>query len=604
VKHLVVSLAVLMMAGCSRAPEPEWTEPEPAVAPAVGVQPGVVPIDAEPPLRPREHAPSVSELSLRDKAAQLIMPWIGGEYWASDADATHQTLQLVSEERVGGFVTGSGASPYDLAAKFNALQRASRLPLLVAADLESGPAQRFRGGTIFPGNMALGATGREDDAYAVGRVIAREARAVGIHMDFAPVVDVNNNPANPIINIRSFGEDPVHVGRMGAAFIRGLRDNGVLATAKHFPGHGDTGADSHIMLPVIRTDRARLDSIELVPFRIAVHAGVDAVMTAHIALPLVTGDSALPATLSAIVVDTILRGEMGFRGLVVTDALNMGAVVNRYGAAQAAVLALKAGADILLMPTDVRAAVDAIVNAVASGDIPLERLEQSVQRVLDAKERLGLFRRRLVDLNQVARHVGTREDRQTAEAIARRSLVLVRDDSGLVPLPEARRVLVVAINDEGSTALGTAFTQQLRPGVQSLQLLRIFPASGPLSYDSVRIAAARADVVVVIASARPVSWQPNAVAIPDSAAALVQQLAVQGLPVVVVSAGSPYLIGQMPAAPSYLVTWSGSELAERAAADALLGRTDITGRLPVSLPPWFVFGSGLTRIGRTSNGSR
>jgi beta-glucosidase-like glycosyl hydrolase len=602
VKHLVVSLAVLMMAGCSRAPAPEWTEPEPAEsAPQVGVQPGVVPIDAEPPLRPREHAPSVSELSLRDKAAQLIMPWIGGEYWSSDADATQQTLRLVSEERVGGFVTGISASPYDLAAKFNTLQRASRLPLLIAADLESGPGQRFRGGTVFPGNMALGATRREDDAYAVGRVIAREARAVGIHMDFAPVVDVNNNPANPIINIRSFGEDPVHVGRMGAAFIRGLRDNGVLATAKHFPGHGDTGSDSHIMLPVIRTDRTRLDSIELVPFRIAVNAGVDAVMTAHIALPLVTGDSALPATLSPVMLDTILRGDMGFRGLVVTDALNMGAVVNRYGAAQAAVMALRAGADILLMPTDVRAAVDAIVNAVASGAIPLERLEQSVQRVLDAKERLGLFRRRLVDLNQLARHVGARADRETAEAIARRSLVLVRDDSGLVPLPESRRrVLVIAINDEGSTGLGTVFSQQLRTGVQSLQLMRIFPASGPPSYDSVRTAAARAGVVVVIASARPVSWQPSAVAIPDSAAALIQQLAVQGLPVVVVSAGSPYLIGQMPAVPGYLVSWSGSELAERAAADALLGRTDITGRLPVSLPPWFVLGAGLTRVGRAA----
>jgi beta-N-acetylhexosaminidase len=409
-------------------------------------------------------------------------------------------------------------------------------------------------------------------------------------------VDVNNNPANPIINTRSFGEDPVGVGRMGAAFIRGLRDNGVLATAKHFPGHGDAGTDSHVALPVLTAARPRLDSIELVPFRIAVDAGVDAVMTAHVALPLATGDAALPATLSPLVLDTILRGELGFRGLVITDALNMGAMVSRYGPAQAALLAFQAGADILLMPTDPRAAIDAIVNAVAAGQIPLQRLDASVQRVLDAKERAGLFRRRLVDLNLLARHVGARDDQLTADAIARRSLVLVRDDSALVPLSgDRRRVLVLAINDEGSLTTGTAFAAQLRGGVQSLQLLRLFPASGPASYDSVRAAAARAGVIVVIAAARPVSNQPSAVVLSDSVAALVQQLSLQGYPVLLVSAGSPYIIAQLPAVPGYLVAWSGTDAAERAAADALLGRSDITGRLPVALPPWFPLGAGLVR---------
>jgi beta-N-acetylhexosaminidase len=561
----------------------------------------VVPIPAARGLRERPpsstHAPDPDELSLREQVAQLIMPWIGGEYWASDADAAAQALRLVTEERVGGFVTGVSASPYDLAAKFNALQRASRLPLLIAADLESGPSQRFRGGTALPGNMALGATGREDDAYAVGRIIAREARAVGIHLNFAPVVDVNNNPLNPIINIRSFGEDPLRVGRLGAAFIRGLRDNGVLATAKHFPGHGDTGTDSHVDLPVIRGGRARLDSLELVPFRTAIAAHVDAVMTAHIALPGLTGDSALPATLSPLLLHTVLREDLGFRGLVVTDALNMGAIVSRYGAAQAALLAFRAGADILLMPTDVRGAIDAIVNAVASGEIPRARLRESVERVLRAKERLGLFRRRVVDLALIPRHVGGREEREAAAAIARRSLVLVRDDSALVPLTGRRRqVLVVAVNDEGSIAAGTLFAAQLRPQVASLELLRLYPASGPASYDSVRAAAARAGAVIVVANARPVSSRPDAVVIPDSIAALVQRLAASGTPLLVVSTGSPYLINQMPAAPGYLVAWSGSEVAERAAADAVAGRSGIEGRLPVSLPPWFTLGSGLTRV--------
>jgi beta-N-acetylhexosaminidase len=595
--HVLRCFAVLVALSCSRAPAPEL-EPEPEAMTPVAVEPGVVGIPVYRPLRDPSHAPRPYELTLREQVAQLIMPQIGGEYWPTDADAAAAALRLVTDERVGGFVTGIGASPYDLAAKFNMLQRASRLPLLIAADLESGPSMRFRGGTVLPGNMALGATGREDDAYAVGRIIAREARAVGIHINFAPVVDVNNNPANPIINTRSFGEDAVQVGRMGAAFIRGLRDNGVLATAKHFPGHGDTGTDSHLALPVIVAGRLRLDSVELVPFRMAVSAGVDAVMTAHIALPGVTGDSALPATLAPLMLDTILRGELGFRGLVVTDALNMGAVVNRYGAARAAVLALKAGADILLMPTDVPAAINAIVDAVTSREIPLERLQASVERVLLAKERMGLFRRRFTDLNALARHVGTREDRLAADAIAHRAIVLARDDSSLVPLlGRRRRALVVAINDEGSMVTGTAFTAQLRAGGASVQLMRLYPASGPASYDSVRAAARQAGAVIVIASPRPVSNQPNAVVIPDSAAALVQELALQRLPLIVVSAGSPYLIGQVPAAPTYLVAWSGSEVAERAAADAVLGRSDISGRLPVALPPWFPLGAGLARAG-------
>jgi beta-N-acetylhexosaminidase len=550
------------------------------------------------PPAPAESVPALASLSVREKAAQLVMPWIGGEYWSSDDSAMAVALRLISEQGVGGFVVGLGGSAYDLAAKFNALQRASRLPLLIAADLESGPSARIRGGTAFPGNMALGASGREQDAYDVGRIIAVEGRAVGIAMDFAPVVDVNNNPANPIINVRSFGENPAQVGWLASAYVRGLREHGMMATAKHFPGHGDTGTDSHIATPVITGTLPRLDSIELAPFRTAVRADVDAVMTGHIATPGLTGGSDLPATLSAAVLDTLLRGNLGFRGLVVTDALNMGAIVTRFGAAQAAVLALKAGADILLMPADAASAIAAVVQAVQTGEVSEARLDSSVARILAAKARAGLFRRRTVDLDSIALLVGTRRHFALADSIVQRSIVLVKDSLALVPLPPAmRRVLVVAYGIETEGSVGVTLAATLRDeGGRRVRVLRLWPASGPASYDSVRAAAAQADLVAVAVSARPAAWRPSAVNMPDSLAALVQELARTGTaPVVAIAFGSPYLFAQVPDVTGYLVAWSDVDASERAAAEALLGRIGITGRMPVSLPPWFPMGTGLQR---------
>jgi len=550
-----------------------------------------------------DDVPSARSLSVRDKAAQLVMPWISGEYWAADDSAMMATMELIVDEHIGGLVVGLGGSAYDLAAKFNAFQRASNLPLFIAADLESGPSMRVRYATAFPGNMGLGATGREEDAYDVGTVVALEGRAMGINMVFAPVVDVNNNPANPIINIRSFGEDPGRVGGLGGAFVRGLREHGMLVTAKHFPGHGDTGTDSHLALPVIVAGRPRLDSVELVPFRMAVEAGVDAVMSAHIAMPSVTGSADLPATLSSAVMDTLLRRDLGFAGLVVTDALNMGAIVSKYGAAQAVVMAFEAGADILLMPTDAHQAIEAIVVAVERGEITEARLDSSVTRLFEAKRRLGLFRRRLVDVNQLSRVVGIQAHEQLAQDIAQRSLVLVKDSLAMVPLDadQRRRVVVVSYADEGNTGIGAVFAQALRSGgVGRVQSLRLSPASGPLSYDSVRTAVTGAGAVFVLVSARPAAWRPDAVNMAPALAALVQELSRGGAPLVTVALGSPYLLGQVPDTPGYIAAWSDADVSERALARAVLGAAGMTGRLPVSLPPNAPLGGGLTRAGRAA----
>jgi beta-N-acetylhexosaminidase len=587
-------LLVVLCACAHRAPP---TVPD---AEAVADVPIEVPNLAEPPLREDlDLAPPLAALSLRDKVAQLVMPWIPGDYWAADADAMAVALRLAREEGVGGFVVGLGGSAYDLAAKFNALQRSSRLPLFIAADLENGPSQRIRGGTAFPGNMALGATGREQDAYDVGSIVALEGRAVGVNFVFAPVVDVNNNPANPIINVRSFGEEPAQVGAFGTAFIRGLREHGMLATAKHFPGHGDTGTDSHIAMAVVTASRARLDSVELVPFRAAVRAGVDAVMSAHIALPQVTGGD-IPATLSGAVLDTLLRQGVGFHGLVVTDALNMGAIVARFGAAQAAVRALEAGADILLMPTDAHAAIEAIVAAVEHGAISAARVDSSVARIFAAKVRAGLFRRRTVDLGLISRVVGIKANDALAQSIAQRALVLVKDSLGLVPLPAERRhrVLVVAYGEETNGSIGAVFAAALRAGgVERVTSVRLWPASGPASYDSVRAAAREASLVCVLVSARPAAWKPDAVNMPAALAALVEELS-RGGALITVSLGSPYLLGQVPATPAFLVAWSDADVSERAAAQAIVGIAGITGRLPVALPPLAPRGAGLTRAGR------
>src|SRR5216684_5024653 len=322
----------------------------------------------------------LAKLTPRQKVAQLVVPWLGGNYTALDDSAFQIATRWIDSLEIGGIIISVG-SPYDIAAKLNTLQRRSKLPLLVSADLEWGAAMRVVGATAFPMIMAAGATGDERDAYTIGRVAALEGRAVGIHVNFAPDADVNNNPLNPIINIRSFGEDPHAVARLVRAYVHGLQEHGMLATLKHFPGHGDTDADSHLGLPTIRVDYARLDSVELVPFRAGIEAGAQVVMSAHIAFPAFTGET--PATLSAAMLTGVLRDSLKFKGLVVTDALQMGAIVAKYGAGEAGVRAFEAGSDLLLMPADPDSAIGSMLVALQTGRLTPARLDAPVRRVLE-----------------------------------------------------------------------------------------------------------------------------------------------------------------------------------------------------------------------------
>jgi beta-N-acetylhexosaminidase len=533
----------------------------------------------------------LATLSTRQKVAQLVVPWLLGNYSALDDSAFQVATRWVDSLEVGGIIISVG-SPFDIAAKLNTLQRRSRLPLLISADLEWGAGMRVVGATSFPMIMAAGATGDPRDAYTIGRVAALEGRAVGIHVNFAPDADVNNNPLNPIINIRSFGEDPRAVGRLVRAYVRGLQDNGMLATLKHFPGHGDTDLDSHIGLPTIRADYARLDTLELIPFREGIDAGAEVVMSAHIVFPALTGNDE-PGTLSSAVMTGLLRDSLKFGGIVVTDALIMGAIVAKYGAGEATVRAFTAGSDLLLMPADPDSAIAAMTAAVASGRIAPERLDASVRRVLQAKQRLGLFAQRTVPLDSIMRIVGSKAFQERADDLAVRSLTLVRDTAGTLRRLRATRgrIALIAYADEANSTVGQRMLELLRQGGDTVSYFRLWPMSGPASYDSARAAIARAPTVVFATNVRPISWRGN-IALPDSMARLIT-VTDSLKPTVLVSLGSPYLLHQTPSVKSYLIAWSGVRSAERAAGRALLGWSPIGGTLPIRIPPGYAIGHGI-----------
>jgi beta-N-acetylhexosaminidase len=576
-KYLV--FAVILLFACGK-PAPV-TGPQPVQFPLQGT-PVSVDVDA-----------LIGSLSVRDKIAQLVMPWVPCSYAAFDDDAFERMQSWVDSLHVGGLIVSVG-SPFDVAAKLNRLQQRSQLPLLVGSDLEAGTAIRLNGGTPFPPNRGIGETGSDSDAYEIGRVTALEGRAVGIHLAFAPVADVNNNPANPIINVRSFGEEPATVGRLVAAEIRGIQDHGMLAVAKHFPGHGDTGTDSHISLPVLTSNWARLDSVELVPFRSAISAGVAGIMSAHIALPGIDVGQLRPGSVAPNILTGILRDSLRFTGLVVTDALNMGGIANEYGT-QAAVKAFEAGSDLLLQPADPKTAIDAMAAAVARGEITPERLDRSVRRVLELKRRLGLFTQRIAPLDSVPLVVGRADFRDEARDMASRSLVLVKDVNGTVySLKTAHQPLtLVTYGDEDSRSLGMTLASELRGLGFGVTMFKLWPASGPASYDSAAAALERNPVNLFAVSDKPVASR-GSIGLPDSMMSLISATARQRS-TILISLGNPYLISQLSEVGSYLIGWRSNSVTEQAVARALAGTTSISGRLPISIPPSYARGWGLQR---------
>ncbi len=557
-------------------------------------------------------------MSLDEKIAQLFIIRLDGTFQNANAPSYRETVDLVDTFGAGGMMFGPG-TPMTQVTMANDLQRTAERPLLVSQDTEWGVGMRIDEATTFPPAMALGATRDPSLAYRVGYATAREARALGVHQIYAPVADVNNNPRNPIINIRSFGEKPNLVGTMASAFAQGTQAGGALATVKHFPGHGDTDVDSHMALPVLRFDRARLDSLELVPFRQVLDAGVASVMTGHLALPELEPDSTVPASLSPNVTTDLLRRDLGFDGLVVTDALNMDAVRREFGVGETAVRVLESGADLILMSTNPWVAHDAIRTAVDSGRIDTARINRSVQKLLRAKEELDLHERpaaeakdperremhrsdsssrrgRVVSLDTTRHIVDRRSHEVLANTAARQSLTLLSNWDDLLPLtpPETYKTLVVTLSDSEYPGTGRPFVQALddHPAIDSLGVRRLDPRSDTTDVNEHLEAADDYDVVVVPSFLRVRAWS-GSIGFNDMHETFLDSLVADGPPTVLTAFGNPYApSGLDPQPDAVLAAYGSGDASQHAAAQALTGATGTPGRLPVTIPDLADAGQG------------
>lgn len=542
---------------------------------------------------------TLAAMPLRDKVAQMIMVWVLGDYTSTTDSAFAWAAARVRDDKVGGVVMSLG-SPIEVAAKVNALQQRAALPLLIASDVEPGLG-RLEGGTFTPGllrggdatvlpnNMAIGATGRTDLAREAGRITGRESRAIGIHLAFAPTVDVNNNPANPVINVRSFGEDPAQVAAMSAAFVAGVQEAGVAATVKHFPGHGDTDTDSHLALPIVTASRARLDSMELAPFRATIDAGVAAVMSAHIALPAVAGDST-PATLVPAIFQELLRDTLGFRGLAVTDAMDMRGVGAGYPNEVSSVRAVQAGADILLMPADVGGAIRAVLAAVERGALTTARIDASVRRILELKVRTGALQRPLVDLDSLREVVGSAAHRATAQRIADGAVTLLRNTGAVLPLAPGTPTAIVTFAGESDVIAGRTFAGELRSRLGEGRIIRISPATSRARLDSLLRPGER---MVLATFVRTIEGEGR-FAVGAHVAQWVDSVA-WTRPVAVVAFSNPYVLREFNRVAGYVATFGRGDAVERAAARAVAGALPFAGRAPITLPGYFRAGDGADR---------
>lgn len=555
------------------------------------------------------------QLTLDEKIGQMFVPGARGTFMAESSPAYQTLLHHVRDNHVGG-VIWFVSNVYETALVTQKLQAMSKIPLLVSADLESGIGMRFLDTTFWPSAMALAATGEPAYAEKAGRVVAREARALGINHVLAPVADVNVDPDNPVINTRSYGEDPAEVGKFVAAFVRGVQSERVLACAKHFPGHGDTHVDSHRSLPVLEVDRARLDRVELVPFRAAISADVKSMMIGHLSIPAIEPDLApvrdvghgdnpwgtqaheipkegtIPATISPRIVNGLLRSEMGYRGLIVTDAFDMGGLTEHFDPGEAAIRAIESGEDQILMSPNVDAAIAAVKSAVKSGRITEARIDESVKRILDAKEFTGSPK---PDIETIFRTIDSPEHRALAAEIASKALTLVRQQVGALPLKRESRVLLVMATDfaEAPNPL-LDLDRELKARLATPPLVLTIDPRTPI----VTPPAGNFDVAIVALAVRARSGSGQ-IAVPSAAKEIVRAL---NVPVVAISFGSPYLLREIPIAGTYICAYGIQPVMQVAAARAIFGEAGFSGRLPVTIPGMYKRGDGI--LTKTMNDER
>ena len=561
----------------------------------------------------------LKRMSLDEKIGQLISVGVNATFLNQDSEAFKALRHQVVDNHVGGIILFRGPV-YESVVLVNRMQELAKYPLLISSDLEAGSGMRFDDTVNFPWNMAIAATGNPDYARRAGELTGREARAMGIQQIYAPVSDVNNNAANPVINVRSYGEDPIDVGRFVAAFVAGAQHAGVISTAKHFPGHGDTATDSHRGLPEIDVTRERLNSVELVPFRAAVNAGVGAVMDGHIGLPLIdptaimplpsnvklkpieTQDGeivvqkgTMPTTLSPVM-NGILRKDLHFDGLIVTDAMSMSGLTLYFTQAEASVRAIEAGADLLLKPADPDASLRGVRDAVKTGRLSEQRIEESTRKVLAAKYDLGLTGQRITSLDGIDRVVAGRKALELADDIGEHAITFVRNDAKLLPMnlkPEARIFNLAITNGDDRLSIAQPFVSAMTRLGLKMETIVLDDRSSDSEIKKATDSALRADAVIVSMYGRVRTGQARSVALPEPGMTALQFLLDRRAPLIGISFGNPYLLLSIPKLQTYLVAYGDMPSLQEAAAKALLGKIDVTGRLPISLPGMYPRGTGI-----------
>lgn len=535
----------------------------------------------------------MSKMTLEEKIGQMLICPYTGRFFNRESEEMKNLETLIVRRKIGGLIL-FGGNVYETAYLTNRLQKLSEIPLLIASDLERGLGTQIEGTTHFPPLMALGAIGAEEQAYLMGKATAIEGRAVGIHLTYAPVVDVNINPDNPIINVRSFGEDPEHVSRLAVAFIRGCQENGLLATAKHFPGHGDTDLDSHSELPTVSGDLERLENVELFPFRRVVKAGVAVIMTAHLHLPALDPTPHLPATLSPRIVSGLLRKEMGFKGLIVTDAMDMGGVTTLYSPGEASLKAVQAGVDLILISPDPEAVIDTLLQAAARGEIKEKRIDESVRRILEAKARLGLHKNRLVSIEKLDKTIGSKEHLDLALQMFENSITLVKNENQVLPLAASgKKIAVLSLSsDPGGYFAGSPFIREMEEKIPELISFYADAFTGEEYLQGGMEKAIEADVII-FALFSVHRARKGTVGLNEKHIQMVKKAAEGPIPVVVISFGSPYFIRDFPSIDSYICVYRGSNEAQKTAVKALFGEINIQGQLPVSIPGLYPLRHGI-----------
>ena len=536
----------------------------------------------------------LSSMTLREKIAQMIVSYSNG-YSISKTSAEFKRLKrLVQDEKIGGliFFKGNTVQEADL---INELQQLSETPLLISSDFERGTGMRLDDGSLFPNNMGIGATRNPELAYKMGLQIAKECRAIGIHQNYAPVLDVNNNADNPIINVRSYGEDPLLVSQMGDMFIKGLQDGKVIATAKHFPGHGDTDIDSHSDLPLLNFNRERLESIELVPFKSAIDNNVMSVMIAHLSFPALDDQPYIPASLSERIVQDLLIDELKFNGLVVTDALNMKGVTKHFSTQEVAIMCVNAGIDLILMPQGEETTISTIENAVNGGAISEDRIDNSVRKILNAKKWLKLDENKLVNVDNVSSIVNSHETQELSQLIADESITLVKNDGNLIPFKDVsdKTCLVVSFNNTKSTDNTKNFFDHLKP-LSEFASYAYYDITGNVDNASEILSDAGSYDFVLIPIYARVQIYTGTVGIPQSQIDLINNLVAKGKEVVVISYGNPYLLKGFEGVNSYICAYGDGETSILAALKAIFGKINFKGKLPVSVSNKYPYGTGIT----------